>query len=178
MRLQLVLAFAIATGASALAQSSLADSVPWPRGVYLRSGNDWVSLPVNPLLPIMNGSARWLLGFGQSDAVAELPGPHALVQTGNAKPMFYLRGMPNGIRLIRTDQKDDYRMIRMPVTRDFRQFTKFRAQDTIELDVRGVSGDVVSATPKADLKPGEYAIVGAFEQSQRQIRASFEFGVR
>ncbi|MBZ5606036.1 MAG: hypothetical protein LAO79_27395 [Acidobacteriia bacterium] len=181
MRIRITILFAIALAGLVIAQEQpgVPDGLPWPRGVYLRTGSDWIQLPANPLMPFLNGDARWLLGFGHSDPVAEMPGPHALVQLGNGKPMFYLRGLPasNGIYLVRSEPKEDYRQIRMPRSRDFRQFTRLRQQDMIELDMRAISGDVLSATPRTELKPGEYAIVSVFEQNLRQIRASFDFGV-
>ena len=169
---------AIALAGLAAAQQ-VPDGLPWPRGVYVRAGGDWIGLQANPLMPFVGGTARWLLGFGQSDAVAEMPGPHAATQIANAKPVFYLRGLPqsNGIYLVRSEQKEDYRKLRMPMSGDFRQFARLRSQDMVELDMRQISGDVLSATPKNDLKPGEYAIVSVFDQNERQIRASFEFGV-
>jgi hypothetical protein len=185
MRIKLPILFATALGALtlatlAIAQTGVPDGLPWPRGVYIRAGSDWVGLPANPMLPMLDDlNARWLLGFGHSDAIVEMPGPHAVIQIGTTKPMFYLRGLPqaNGIYLVRTEQKEDYRRIRMPVSRDFRQFTTLRAQDKVELDMRQVSGDVLSATPRSDLKAGEYAIISVFDQNERAIRAGFEFGV-
>jgi len=181
MRIKALLIFALAIAGTtvALAQSGTPEGLPWPKGVYVRAGSEWVGIPVNPLLPMMQGTARWLLGFGNGDAVAEMPGPHALVQIGNAKPMFYLRGLPqsNGIYLVRAEMKDDYRKLRMPVSGDFRQFVKLRSQDIVEMDVRQVSADVLSVSPKSDLKAGEYSILSVFEQNYRPIRASFEFGV-
>lgn len=179
MRTKLSIVLAIALGGFAAAQSA-PEGLPWPRGVYIRTGADWIGLPANPLMPFLNaGGARWLLGFGHGDAVAELPGPHALVQLGSAKPMFYLRGLPqsNGIYLVRSEQKEDYRALRFPTTGDIRQFTRMRQHDLIDLDVRPVAGDVISLTPRADLKTGEYAIVSYFEQNYRAIRASFDFGI-
>ncbi len=172
----MILALALASIATA---QNVPDGLPWTRGVYLRAGSEWVGLPPNTLMPMREGTARWLLGFGQSDAVAEMPGPHALVQIGNTKPTFYLRGIPpsNGIYLLRSEQRDDYRRIRMPMSHDFRQFAHFRSQDMVDLDMRALGGDVYSATPRADLRPGEYTIVSVFEQNIRQVRASFEFGV-
>src|SRR5262249_52500120 len=127
-----------------IAAAQVPDGLPWPRGVYMRAGSEWVGLPASPMVPMTGGTARWLLGFGKNDAVAEMPGPHALVQIGNGKPTFYMRGIPpsGGIRLIRLAQKDDFREIRMPQSHDFRQFTKFRPSDLVELDVRAVGGDV------------------------------------
>lgn len=178
MKFQLSFFSVIALAGFALAQPA-PENLPWPRGVYLRAGNDWVSLPVNTLVPFREGSARQLLGFGESDAIAEMPGPHALVQIGSTKPTFYLRGIPAafGIHVVRSEQREDYRRIRMPRSSDFRQFARFRSQDLVELDMRPLSGDVITVTPRADLKAGEYTLVSNFEQNIRQIRASFEFGV-
>lgn len=179
MRLSIVLTIALAASAIAQERPGVPEGLPWARGVYLRAGSDWVGLPVNPLLPFAQGTARWLLGFGQSDSIAEMPGPHALIQTASAKPTFYMRGIPPsaGIYLVRSTPKDDYREIRMAWTGDFHEFGKFRAKDLVELDIRPVSGDIVTATPKTDLAPGEYAIVSFFEQNYRGVRASFDFGV-
>lgn len=177
MRIQASILLTLA--AAGLAAAQVPDGLPWPKGVYIRAGSEWVGLPANPLLPVMQGTAKWLLGFGQSDAIAEMPGPHALVQIGNGKPMFYLRGLPqsNGIWLVRTEQRDDYRKLRMPVSGDFSQFVRLRSQDLVEMEMKQVSPDVLSVTPKSDLKPGEYAILSVFEQNYRPIKASFEFGI-
>ena len=180
MRTAFSIVLATAAVAAVLMAQTAPEGLPWPNGVYLRSGGDWVVIPANPLVPFTNASdARWLLGFGQSDATVEMPGPHALVQLGNTRPTFYLRGIPSsyGIYLLRSQQREDYRMIRMPMSRDFRQFTKFRTQDMVELELKNVSGDVITATPRTELKPGEYALVSVFQQNERQIRASFDFGV-
>ncbi len=149
------------------------------RGVYFRSPAGWVGLPVSMLLPFENGTARWLLGFGHSDAIAEQAGPHAAFQTSNTKPTFYLRGFPpsSGIYLVKEVEKQDFREIHMPVSGNFREWAHFRKSDLIDVDVRPGTGDVLTFTPKADLKPGEYAIVSVFEPQERAIRVSFDFGV-
>jgi hypothetical protein len=181
MRTKLAIVLALTFAGCALAQQrpAVPDGLPWPSGVYFQAGTNWVALTGSPLMPFLDGDLRWLLWYGHGDAVAEMPGAHALAQLSAAKPVFYLRGIPatSGIRLVRVQEKDDYRLLKMPVNRDFHEFTRFRRQDLIDLDVRQVSGDVVQATPRGELKPGEYAIVSQFEQNMRQIRASFEFGI-
>ena len=162
--------------------AAAAAQVPGPpplRGVYFRSPSGWVGLPINTLLPFENGTARWLLGFGRGDAIAEAAGPHAAFQTSNARPTFYLRGFPptSGIYMIREIQKQDYREIHMPVSGNFREWAHFRKQDLIDTDTRHGDGDVMLFSPRADLKPGEYAIVSVLEPSIRNIRVSFDFGV-
>jgi len=178
MKFQFYLVSSIALAGLAAAQQ-IPDGLPWPKGVYVRSGNEWIGLPANPLVPFREGSARQLLGFGESDAIAEMPGPHALIQLGNAKPTFFLRGIPQayGIHLVRTEQRDDYRRLRMPRVGDYRQFVKFRQPDLVEMEMRPLGDDVVQVTPRGDLKPGEYALISQFQPNVRQIRASFEFGV-
>ena len=84
-------------------------------------------------------------------------------------------------RLVRSNweigNRGHLRLARFRFSRDFRQFTTLRAQDKVELDMRQVTGDVLSATPRSDLKAGEYAIISVFDQNERAIRAGFEFGV-
>src|ERR1700758_3561024 len=107
----------ILLGGLAAAQTLTPDSegVPALRGVYFHSPSGWIGLPTNALLPLENGSAKWLLGFGRGDAIADFPGPHAAVQTSQTKPTFYLRGYAptSGIYLVRQAQKQDYREIHM-----------------------------------------------------------------
>lgn len=152
---------------------------PPSRGVYFRSPAGWVGLPVNLVLPFEGSSVRWLLGFGHNDAIAEAPGPHAAFQTSNTKPTFYIRGFPptSGIYLVREVQKQDYRELRMPVSGNFKEWAHLRKQDLIDVDVRPEKEDVLLFSPKADLKPGEYAIVSVLEPNMRGIHVSFDFGV-
>jgi len=148
-------------------------------GVYFRSPAGWIGLPANTMLPFQNGVGRWLLGFGQSDAIAESPGPHAAFQTSNSKPTFYVRGFAptSGIYLVKQIEKQDYRAIHMPVSGDFREWAHLRKSDLIDLDITHDKEDVLLVTPKAALKNGEYAIVSVFEPKIRGIHVSFDFGV-
>jgi hypothetical protein len=172
-----VILFASLAAAQTLSPDS--EGVPPLRGVYFHSPSGWIGLPTNTLLPLENGTAKWLLGFGRGDAIAETPGPHAAVQTSMTKPTFYMRGFPpsNGIYVIREIEKQDYREIRMAVSGDFREWAHVRAGDIIPIDMRHAGGNVMAVTPRADLKPGEYAIVTAFDPNVRSIHVSFDFGV-
>ena len=180
MRTKVSIITGILLACTVVAQSS--EPVPGPpplRGVYFRSPSGWIGLPASTLLPFENGTARWLLGFGRGDAIAEAPGPHAAFQTSNTRPTFYVKGFPptSGIYMIREIQKQDYREIHMPVSGNFRGWAHFRKQDMIDVDTRHDSADVLLFTPKADLKPGEYAIVSVYEPKIRTIHVSFDFGV-
>jgi hypothetical protein len=163
------------------AQSPQADlsGIPESRGVYYHAPSGWIGLPATTLLAFEQDSARWLLGFGHSDAIAEIPGPHSAVQIPSTRPVFHLRGYAgaNALYLVRDTPKLDYREIRMPWTRDFHNFTRFRSQDLVDLDVTPAAGGILTITPKQDLKPGEYAIVSLADPAMRGIRLSFDFGV-
>jgi hypothetical protein len=165
-----------------LAQSPQTDitGIPESHGVYYHAPSGWIGLPANPLLPFEDGNVRQLLGFGRSPAVAEIPGPHAAVQIPTTRPVFHLRGyQPNiAIYLVRETQKLDYREIRMPIVSDMHNWARFRTQDLVEFNLTPGPNGITSLTPKADMKPGEYAIVSQIEPQMRGIRVSFDFGIQ
>jgi len=163
------------------AQSPQADlsGIPESRGVYYHAPSGWIGLPANTLMAFENDSARWLLGFGHSDAIAEIPGPHSAVQIPSSRPIFHLRGYSgaNALYLVRDTPKLDYREIRMPRERDFNNWARFRSQDLVDLDVSSAGNGILTVTPKTDLKPGEYALVSLADPAMRGIRLSFDFGI-
>jgi hypothetical protein len=156
-----------------------AAGLPAFRGVYLHSTAGWIGLPINPLLPLENGTARQLLWYGRGDAIADFKGPHAAVQTSQTKPTFYLRGVPptSGIYLVRETMKQDYREIHMPVSGNFIEWAHLKTSDLIPIETRHAMDNVTALTPRGDLKPGEYGIVTAFDPNVDLIRAIFDFGV-
>jgi hypothetical protein len=163
------------------AQSTQADlsGIPESAGIYYHAPSGWIGLPANPFLAFEGGNVRWILSLGRSDAIAELPGPHAAVQVPGSRPVFHLRGFEpnNAIYLVRTTPKLDYREVRMPMVGDMHNFTRFRSQDLVDYDITRNAEGIVTLTPKADMKPGEYAIVSLYEAAMRGIRISFDFGV-
>lgn len=171
----------ILLGAGLWAQPAPTEAAGLPalRGVYLNSSAGWIGLPDQPLMPFENGTARWLLGFGKSDAIADFPGPHAAVQTSQAKPTFYMRGFPptNAIFLVREIQKTEHREIHMPVSGNFIEWAHLKASDLIPIDMRHAGDNVTAVTPRDNLKPGEYGIVTAFDPNVGLIRVIFDFGV-
>src|SRR5260370_23792530 len=73
--------------------------IPTEKGVYYRGASGWETLPLNPLMGFQEGYVKQLLGLARPDGVADLPGSHAAVRIPNARPTFYLRGLPAGSRL-------------------------------------------------------------------------------
>ena len=176
-----VLAGLVLLGASVWAQTATPDSEGLPplRGVYFHSPAGWIGLPTNPLLPLENGTAKWLLGFGHGDAIADFPGPHAAVQTSQLKPTFYLRGFPptSGLYLVRATQKMSYRELRMPVSRDFIEWAHLKNSDLVAIETHFAGENITALTPRDNLKPGEYAIVAPFDPTAGNIQAIFDFGI-
>jgi hypothetical protein len=155
--------------------------IPAPRGVYYRAADEWVILSSTVLMPFSEGrsAALEILNVGPDHTVAELPGSHAGVQIGNdARPTFYLHGIsPADVYLVRATSKADYREVRMPTSRHFREWGHYRAKDLTDMEIQAVNGDVVAIKPSTDLKPGEYALASVFEPGDRWIRLGFDFGI-
>jgi hypothetical protein len=170
--------FAIA-GSLTLAAQTPSVAIPSARGVYFRSASGFVGLPINVLMPFEQGMGKWLLGFGRGDGVAEMPGPHAAIQTGSTKPTLYVRGFaPSSvIYLIRQTEKQDYREVHLAISGNFREFAHLRRKDMLDIEIKPLIDDVLQITPKADLKAGEYAVVSVLEPMYRNLRVGFDFGV-
>jgi hypothetical protein len=155
--------------------------LPAGRGIYYHAAQGWVALSPNVLVPFFEGRAVALeiLNVGSDHAVVEMPGRRADVQIGNdARPTFYLRGItPAELYLVRAVSKADYRELRMPTSRHFRQWAHFRASDVAEVDLQPLAADVVAVKPRADLKVGEYALASVFEPGDRWIRLGYDFGL-
>lgn len=163
------------------AQSTQTDlsGIPTSSGIYWHAPSGWIGLPANPLLAFEGSNVRWLLSLGRNDAVAEIPGPHSVVQIPNARPVLHLRGFlpDNAIYVVRETEKLDYREIRMPITHDFHNWARFRSQDLVDYTMTRNDDGIATLTPKADMKPGDYAVVTQYEPGMRGIRIAFDFGV-
>ena len=155
--------------------------IPAPRGIYYHAADEWVTLSHTVLMPFWEGrsTALEVLNVGSDHTVSELPGSHSGLQIGNdLRPTFYLHGIsPADVYLVRAVTKTDYRELRMPVSRHFNEWAHFRSKDVTDFDIQGVNGDVVAIRPRADLKPGEYALASVFEPGERWIRLGFDFGI-
>ncbi len=163
--------------ATLLAQDT--SSIPTSRGVYYRADSGWVGLTSTLLMPMLNSTSADFFSVGPKQAVAELPGLHAALQTTNARPTLYVRGFPinGGIYLVREVQKQDYREIHMPISWQFHDFAHFRSKDLREIEMRSAGNGVLAITPLADLQPGEYALVSIVEPNDRFIKIGYDFGV-
>ncbi|MGB6941043.1 MAG: hypothetical protein WBE37_01435 [Bryobacteraceae bacterium] len=155
--------------------------LPTARGIYFHAAQGWVALSRTVLMPFEEGRAAALeiLNVGSDHATAEIPGPRASVQISNdARPTFYLRGItPVDLYLVRAVAKSDYRELRMPTSRHFREWAHFRAKDVADYDLQPLGPDVVAIKPRADLKAGEYALASVFEPGDRWIRLGYDFGL-
>jgi hypothetical protein len=154
--------------------------LPAGRGIYYRSGDAWVALSTTVLMPFFEGRglALSILNVGSDHASSEISGAHSGIQLGEPRPTFYLHGInPSDVYLVRAISQDDYREIRMPVSRHYRKWAHFRPEDVTDLAIIGINGDVVAVKPGADLKPGEYALAPGVQQGDQWIRLGFDFGI-
>ncbi len=155
--------------------------LPTARGIYYHAAQGWVALSPRVLMPFFAGRplALEILNVGSDHAIVEMPGPRADVQIGSdARPTFYLRGITaDELYLVRAVAKADYRELRMPTSRHFREWAYFRAKDVADLELQPLASDVVAIKPRADLKAGEYALASVFEPGERWIRLGYDFGL-
>ena len=154
--------------------------LPYGRGVYYRYGSAWVTLSSTVLMPFWEGRplALTILNVGSDHASSEILGPHSGIQIGDPRPTFYLHGInPTDMYLVRAVPKDDYRELRMPVSRHYRRWAHYRAEDLADFAITGINGDVVAIRPSADLKPGEYALTSGVQQGDEWLRLGFDFGI-
>jgi len=116
--------------------------------------------------------------IGPSRTFVDMPGSHAGIQITDARPTFYLRGIPTvELYLVRATSKRGYREVRMPTNGRFREWAHFRDKDVTKVEIQGRSLDVASVNPVADLKPGEYALASVVEPGDPWIRLGFDFGL-
>lgn len=156
------------------------NGIPADRGIYYHAASGWTALSSDFMMPLWDGRAAALevLNVGSDHTITQIPGRHADVQIGDRRPMFYLHGInPTNLYLVRVSIKDDYRELRMPISRNFWDWAHFRPQDVSDVEVEGVNGDIVAIKPNADLKPGEYTLALAFGPDYRWLRIGFEFGI-
>jgi hypothetical protein len=166
-------------GLSATLAAQDTASIPAARGVYYKGDSGWVGLGGTILMPILSSTTADLFAVGSKQAIAEIPGMHAALQTTNARPTLYVRGFPinYGIYLVKQTQKAEYREIHMPISRDFNEFAHLRSKDLREIEMRSVGNGLIAVTPSRDLAPGEYAIVSPLVGNDRFIKMGFDFGI-
>ncbi len=155
--------------------------LPAGRGIYYHAAHEWIGLPFTILMPFVHGKGivMEVLNVGSEHSISEMPGSYAAVQIGNdARPTFYLRGIsPADLYLVRAIRKAGYRELRMPISRDFQEWAHFRTEDLADIELQEVAPDVVMVKPRAQLKPGEYAIATPFEPGARWMRLGYGFGL-
>ena len=105
---------AVLTSVSAFGQSPI-EGMPNAKGVYYKTGEDWATLPWNMMFPTIHNQVREYFSIGRRQYVAEVPGRQAMVQVSEAQPVFFVRGLANGIapRLVQFTNKKDHRQVGM-----------------------------------------------------------------
>lgn len=159
-----------ASGAAADIQSDSPDSTaPHPPGLYLLA--EW--LPTPKLLSLRaTASARTktgsLLAYAFTGGIAPvayravLPGAHAAITAGAARPSFFLFGNaidPGVLGLVRLDAARSERRFRIGSFTIGGAHTGLRAGDLIPFSATPAGPQATQLRPDADLAPGEYGFV-------------------
>jgi hypothetical protein len=164
---------------AALAQQNQTTEIPPESGIYYQTASGWAALRSTLMMPFLTETAASFLSVGRRQAVVELPGSNSGFRIANARPTFAVRGLSpaSGMYLVRSNRKQDYREIRMPIDGRVTQWARFRAKDLSEIEMEPLFADVMRVRPHADLKPGEYVLVSDLEPRYRAIRLGFAFAV-
>jgi hypothetical protein len=155
-------------------------AIPPDSGIYYQSPSGWVLVRARLFFPLLDGSGvKQFLGLGPHEASVEIPGAAADFRITEPRPTFSVRGLSpgTGIYLVRSRQRQDYRELRMPVTGDISRWTRFRGSAVSDLDVEPIAPGVVRIRPRADLRPGEYALISDIASEYRAFHVAAPFGV-
>ncbi len=163
----------------ALAQENQTAAIPPESGIYYQTASGWSALRSTLMMPFLTETVASFLSVGRRQAVVEMPGPNSGFRIANARPTFVVRGLSpaTGMYLVRTNRKQDYRELRMPIGGRVTQWARFRSKDLNDIEMEPLFPGVLRVRPRADLKPGEYVLVSDLEPRYRAIRLAFEFGV-
>ena len=154
--------------------------IPSGRGVYVRNAAGWVALNSTVMMPFWQGrdAALEILNVGTDHTASEIPGSHSGVQIADTRPTLYLHDIGVAeLYLVHLTPKSDYREVRQPVSRHFREWAHFRPEDAAEVEVVGVNGDVIAIRPSSGLKAGEYAVTVGSQPGYEWVRLGFDFGI-
>ena len=169
---------AVLLGVSVFGQNPV-EGMPDAKGVYYKTGGDWASLPWNMMWPAVHNEVREYFSIGRRQYVAEVAGQHATMQVTDAQPVFFVRGLSNGIspRLVQFTSKKDYRQVTMKPGSIFAPRVPIAEKDLREIEVAVLSENIIAVRPKGNLPAGEYAIVTNPLQDSQRMMMSFEFRV-
>jgi hypothetical protein len=154
--------------------------VPPEFGVYYREAGTWIRIAgVEPAQTNSNGMARALLSWGLAgiNVLQVYQGSKAPVQISSERPTFYVRGLaPSAaeVMLLRFDEKRDSRELRIARVSPFSTQAGPRIQDLTGAIVTRIGNDVVTITPRSELKPGEYLLRIA---SPELSSVGYDFGI-
>ena len=171
---------AVAVSAQQPQPQSRVITIPQAKGIYYDGPDGIATLPYTLMLPFRSTSVREYFSLGGHWKFrAEISGPGAALAIANPKPMFYMRGYQSGTRLylVRTDEKQDYREIKMEYPHDYSEWSRV-SKGVTPVEVDAVAGDLISITPRGNLEPGEYVILTSLDREERPIQLSFEFALR
>lgn len=171
------LLIAIAGAVSICAQ--VPAGLPGGNGVYIQVGSAFVPLEPKLITPGASHRVGSYFGVARTQADAKLLSSRSIMQSTDARPTIYLRGVSpaNGIYLVKQQQHKGHRETMMNVSRHFADGPSFKQGDLRDFDIQSLSSDLISLRPRMDLAAGEYAIITPASRDYRWIHMGFEFGV-
>ncbi|HEX6188375.1 MAG TPA: hypothetical protein VFZ40_09855 [Pyrinomonadaceae bacterium] len=146
------------------APSTLSSSSP--RGVFLQAGNDWKRIEEVSSIEVraVGGIASQMtLGLKESRVICVFRGEKAELQLTDRRPVFRISGLGASARdvyIVAMRLNPDRRDLEMGRAGLLKKTSfGFRKRDIRDVEVKRLGDDLLEATPKQDLEPGEYIMV-------------------
>ena len=161
-----------------MAQSLAAPAVPSALGVYyLQDDKTWISFPKATFSETRaNGLDLFVETGGWSNLGMEsaCPGARSLARISSPRPIFYVREVvaPDKIMLIQLTRKKNSRIFHKSTAHiTVENAEGFPKEEIRKVAVANDSHGILTVTPAADLKPGEFLLVLG------NTTLSFDFGI-
>jgi hypothetical protein len=151
------------------------------KGVFIQVGNEWKRIEEVSSIEVRavgDIASRMTLGLKESRVICVFRGDKAELQLSDRRPVFRISGLGASIRdvyivaLRLNPERRDLEMGRAGLLK--KTSFGFRKRDVRDLDVKRLGDDLLEATPKQDLEPGEYIMVLGGVSMARSNSAGFE----
>ena len=153
-----------ATGAAPPAIGTSA--APGTRGVFVQVGPDWKRIEEVSSIEVraVGGIASQMtLGLKESRVICVFRGDKAELQLSERRPVFRINGLGASTRdiyIVAMRLNPDRRDLEMGRSGLLKKVSfGFRKRDVRDVEVKRLGDDLLEATPKHDLEPGEYIMV-------------------
>jgi hypothetical protein len=162
-----------------------------PKGVFIQIGNDWKRIEEVSSIEVRSVggiASQMTLGLKESRVICVFRGDKAEVQLSERRPVFRISGLGASARdvyIVEMRLNPDRRDLEMGRAGLLKKTSfGFRKRDIRDVEVKRLGEDLLEATPKQDLVPGEFIMVLGGSNVRANSSAGvegttgYDFGIR